>query len=207
MTVDDKIQCRIYCVAGDQVSVNVRHFKVTAVKTGAADLDELADAMSLRIAAVYRPWLAAAARYVGVALDLYNVVPPTVGPTTSIVGQGDGTGAGDMLPRQVAALIRFKNVRNGRHGRGRSYIPFGTETRNGIGGKLDATGLATLDTIRAVLADPFKYFTPGDETTLLPCVRDKTTNIFWAIVDSVSDDRWATQKRRGSFGRKNDIPF
>jgi hypothetical protein len=207
MALLDKYELKTYCVSGDQVAINVRNWRIIREDTGGALPQEIIDTYSLNVSILHKNWMPAAARFIGCSLTLANVIPPTVPPYTSHLGVGDGNRSGDLLPKQVAGLIHLHGTLAGRHGRGRMYIGFGTEVWNGPGGTVIGAALTVLDALRLFYAQAHDFVGATGTTRLEPCLRDRATNAYTLILDSIVDDRWATQKRRGDFGRTNPIPL
>jgi len=204
--VNDHYEIKNYCVSGDQIGINVRHFVVNALSAGGLTDQELADNFGSLAKSVYRPWMPATARWLGVTVQNLSTVP-LPSPTISTTAGGDGTATGDALPTQNAGLIHLKAASGGRHGRGRVYAPFGAEVWNGSIGLINTPGTILLDAIRALWGDPLLLTVGLRATGLLPAIRNRATNVFTPVTTSAADDRWATQRRRGSFGRQNPIPF
>jgi len=207
MALLDKYEIKTYCVSGDQVCINVRNWRTIHEDTGGAFPQEIVDIYSAQVALLHQNWMPVTARFIGCSLQFANVLPPTIPPFTSSLGAGDGNRSGDLLPKQAAGLIRLKGSLAGRHGRGRLYIGFGTEVWNGPGGTVVGAGLVTLDALRLWYASQHNFVGATGATRLEPCLRNRTDNSYTTVVDSIVDDRWATQKRRGDFGRVNPIPL
>jgi hypothetical protein len=207
MALLDKYEVKHFCVAGDQIGINVRHWETIAESLGGAMLQEIADQFSAVVANFYKAWMPPAARYVGTTVQGINTVPPILAPTASTSGQGDGFASGELLPRQVAGLVHIRSRILGRHGRGRMYIPFGTEDWNSIGGKVEAGGLAILASFAAFNSNSFLVSGGTGSTRVSPRIRNRLTNDLTIVDEAIGDDRWATQRRRGEFGRTNSIPF
>jgi len=206
MALLDKYEIKTYCVSGDQICINVRNWRTIHEDTGGALPQEIVDTYSANVASLHKNWMPAAARFIGCSLQFANVLPPTIPPYTSHLGVGDGNRSGDLLPKQVAGLIHLHGSRAGRHGRGRMYIGFGTEVWNGGDGLVIGAGLVTLDAMRLFYAFAHDFVGAAGTTRLEPCLRNRVSNEYTSLVNSVVDDRWAPQKRRGDFGRTNPIP-
>lgn len=208
MALLDKYEAKFYCVATEtQIGINVRHYQTTEEEGGGVAVQDMADLLSGIASFAYRSWLHNSASYLGCTLQVINVVPPVTAPFVSTNGAGVGNALGDLLPRQVAGLIHIKGAVPGKHGRGRAYIPFGSSIYNGNDGKLSGAGLAALDAVRVFLAADRTFVDGALSTTIRTRLRNRATNDLTIVEEMKRDDRWATQRRRGSFGRTNPIPF
>jgi len=207
MIVDNKVETKTFCAAGDQVGINVRNWVCTDI-VGDTSFDDqiLVDELSKRVALLHKPFMPSVASYLGMYLATINVPGIPSGVVTSHLGTGAGTASGDLLPRQASALLHFETVLAGRHGRGRMYIPFGTEDFNTSAGELITIGLAVADALRLFYGTPQTVSNAGVHCQLWPAVRDRATNVLTLIFESRTEKRWATQRRRGQFGRQNPIP-
>lgn len=204
-TLLDKYEFKTYCIQGDQISINVGNYLVASL-TGAGLTDqELADAFGTDASFRYKGWLNSVAQYVGCSVR--NLSVPLSPAVTSTNGAGSGSATGDPLPRQVSGLIHVETATGGRTGKGRKYVGFGTEQWNGTDGNLTLGGFFVLDSVANLWGLPKAYAVGLRITGLQPCVRNRVSGNFTPIIKSHPDDRWATQKRRGSFGRQNPIPF
>ncbi len=207
MIVDDKFETKTFCMAGDQVGINVRNWRVTDIVGGASfDAQDYVDALSLRASFLHRAWMPDSCRYLG--MQLYNInvagIPSEV--VTSAAGGGLGNQSSEQLPRQVAGLIHLKTLLASRHGRGRMYIPFGCELWNTTNGDVSPTALAILDSLRILYGEPQTVSLAGVHCQLWPAIKERATNVLTLVFNSSTEKRWATQRRRGQFGRQNPIP-
>jgi len=204
--VNDKYEIKNYCVSGDQIGINVRHFIVNTLSLGGLTDQEIADNFGSLAKSVYRPWMPVTARWLGVTVTNITT-PPFPSPTISTTPGGDGTATGDALPTQNAGIIHLKSALGGRHGRGRVYVPFGAEVWNSSQGLVNTPGGILLDAIRALWGEALLLSVGLRATGLQPAIRNRTTNALTPITVSTFDTRWATQRRRGGFGRQNPVPF
>jgi len=136
--------------------------------------------------------------------------PPLVDQDTS--PNGAGTGGAGNLPTQVSGLISWQSVVGGRQGKGRSYVPFPWTAA------LGATGVPIV-AYQTALADYAGVMQPGfivpnvgsgGGTLNLKLCTHYTVGIptrpFPFDTFSVPP-AFATQRRRGFFGRQNRAPI
>lgn len=206
MDIGDIVQARFYCSKGDQASVTVRHW-LTATKIGSGGtLQDLADKLSTAMAPLFKALINSGATYVGCDTQ---ILFPTLGvPAQSVIGAGVGLTAGDPLPAQTAGLISFRTSLGGRKNRGRCYVPFPTEVDNDASGDPNAAYLVELFNLGAGLVASYNPAGGAGNTNRMDaCIYHKSTHTTTAITSYLRRDRWATQRRRGGFGRPNSTPF
>lgn len=212
----DLLRVRTWCAAGDQAAVNTLYYTVAAVSGGVTTDQNVADQLDAWFGPVYKPLLANTAEYRGVQVQL--VKTPVRAAVNAFAEAGAGTGGAVGMPRQVASLVKFLTPNAGRQYRGRLYIPF-PSTSGGAGDGLPSSAylvnlanlsalLASISTIDNSLTTPTGYVTvaqvivhsvPKGGTPPPPA---PSVVINWEIAEV-----WATQRRRGSFGRPNLPPI
>lgn len=209
MILNDIVQCRIvtYTTAGsNQIGVNVRHYKCTAVSGTGPTPAQVASALNLLVATHYKTMMSVSAAYRGVGAAIIWPLSSQTIEYADVSSAGAGTVAGDMLPSQISGLISLYNGSPGRHGRGRTYVPFPSEASSDASGLPSSTYQAGLGNIATDLTSNI-IVAGGNGGTLTPISwwRSAHTGIPW--VTTISRNRWATQRRRGAFGRANVLPF
>lgn len=124
-------------------------------------------------------------------------------------GVGAGTSGATALPRQTAGLTTWRSSLAKQANRGRTYWPFPSTTSNSANG-LPLAGyqgalvtMATAIRTLAVLVGP----TGGDFCVATFGIFHKATHGFTPIESSTASAFWATQKRRGSYGKANVSPL
>jgi len=209
--LSDSIIARAWSVDGDQASVQRFWYDVTSI-TGTSTTDQImADQLETTLAPLYKPLLNNIAEWRGVQVQIYrdNAIFSEV---SSIAHAGVGTGGALPLPRQSSGIISWGSARAGRRFRGRMYIPFPSttaDTGDGIPTSAYQVALQTLaDAWRqsvffgsvgsAIQAEPFLKHSPG-KTPIPATVTHITTGD--------ANLKWATQRRRGSYGRINSSPI
>jgi len=199
-------QCKVYCRATDQLAINVLHYQVTG-QTGTLKLDsDLAARLDAILGPLYVALLCVEAEYRGVGVQRINPIPPTTEVYANI--QADtGAVAGDLLPRQTAGLISKRTGLAGRKYRGRVYVPFAAEAGNEANGTPGNAYLTSLLALSDALEVPVVIGTAPNETTMTPIIWHRLSSDFDVITQCDINDKWATQRRRGSYGRTNTSPI
>jgi len=205
MEVADIVQVRIYCTMGNQTAVNVRHYAVTAKAGVGATPLEFAAQISAAVAGPYKGLMSSLADFHGVDAQVVWPIPGLAEGT--IANAGPGTITGDPLPFQTCGLIALRTATPTRHGRGRVYIPFPAETDNSNTGVPSAGYVTALDLIGTQLFLPRTPGTGGNTNTLTPVIYNRVAHTALGVTQWISRLYWATQRRRGNFGRPNAPPF
>jgi hypothetical protein len=129
----------------------------------------------------------------------------------SILLAGAGTGGTDALPRQVAGLTAWKTALAGRAFRGRTFWPFPSaafDTGDGVPTAAAVTAYTNL------AVEALNFVTVGDVTNrsiIALVIRNKPVRgVPWTstpVTVGTTFNKWATQRRRGTFGRANVSPI
>lgn len=198
----DVYAVRLFTALGDQAAVNVRHYRVTTQQgTGATDA-EIAAAMALIYPPAMKNMLVSAANYHGLNVQKIFPLPPTVAVPSS-VGAGPGLDTSEPLPRQVSGIITLRTAFAGRRYRGRIYIPFPGELANDPNGVPSVAYVTGLVALANLVLPPVVAGAGGNTSTLTSVLFHRDTNTTDAITNAVAQSKWATQRRRGSYGRPN----
>lgn len=206
LLVANIVRLRVVCYTSNQVGINTAHYKVSAV-AGAGLTDQAAAVlMDGDLAPLYRAAINNNARYRGVSLQILRPLP--VGAAAiSTANDGAGVGPGDLMATQVSGIIGSRANQAGRANRGRVYIPFPSESDNTSAGAPNPAYLATLDPIGNYLFTTRILGVGPDQVTLQPCLWHRTSSTTTSILDYAVRSKWATQRRRGMYGRLNLPPF
>lgn len=203
---------RTYCYSGNQTAINTRYFLVYALAGSPVSEISVLTSIDTTAASQYKPCLANVAQYVG--SDIQNITgarpyPVAVGTNVNI---GLGTGGTLPIPGQVSGIYTLLTLYAGRGYRGRSYIPFPpsgastTTTPPSYTGAYQANLASIASTFSGVI-----NFTAGGSTYTIQwgIVHQSPAGVKGTFTASTSyrvGINWATQKRRGDFGRTNPSP-
>jgi hypothetical protein len=141
-------------------------------------------------------------------MDGQVILPTLLTPVGNTTGNGFGDNAGDALPRQTSGIISLVTALGGRKNRGRVYVPFPSETDNAIAGHPTAGYVTALGDLAAILTGPYIGVGAGGNTNdLQPVILHRVDGSVTPITGHFERSFWATQRRRGDFGRPNTGPF
>lgn len=202
----DICRLRVACYTANQVGINVAHFQVTSVTGTSRNDAQVADDFNTSLAPRYKTALSAQARFRGVSFQRILPLPPTF---PQIVTTLDGVGlvAGDMLATQTSGIVSAKTEFAGAKYRGRVYIPFPGEASSDVNGIPIAQYVTDIEDIGEELYTPVVLGAGGNTVTLTPCIFHRATGTATKIDGFTARQKWATQRRRGSFGQVNPTPF
>lgn len=204
--IDDVIEVKVYCFKSPQLSVNVRHYKATAEAGTGATPANVAFAVDNHIATTLKLLLSAQANYKGVSVQRIAPLPKDV-PTYDATGAGAGGVAGDALPTQTCGIFTLRTANAGRAYRGRMYVPFPGEGSSTVDGLPTAIYLGDLTTYADKWLDSITAGGGGNTTTFSPVLVNKNfPGVIPALVSQITRAKWATQRRRGSYGQGNVSP-
>jgi hypothetical protein len=225
--VGDLVECRIVCTASapvPQVSENVVHYSVQSVTGGGATQAQIALTIDALVNGSYKAIMSNQAVYRGVSIQRCQPLP-RVAFEFSIANAGGGFSAFPLLPCQSAAIGKWTTALAGRPFRGRLYFPFASTNELGASGAPSATMTGNVALIMAALLGPITSGSSGNQTVLLPVIWHRRgyggqpnakpvpippTHVggIDLILTGAAEGAWATQRRRGMFGRPNAIsPF
>lgn len=202
----------------NQVGLNVHHMLVQSVAGAMSDLDLAYAAMETPVGGnpisdQYRDIVGPDASLLGASAQI--IYPDRYVIQSWTVGAGIGTDIGNQLPSQVAGLVSKYGQEATRRARGRNYYPFPTDNAL-FGGTADGPGpiyvQKCVDIATFFMGNPlgtiWNGITSGDEANLVEIVFNLTSPITSNVVNRVvGRPYWATQRRRGDFGRTNLPPF
>lgn len=193
----------------DQIAINVLHYCNTprvSVAFDETDLANFASIVSPFLAAKLKPCMVQTAKYLGMRVRHLAALPADDQEVTTTLGNGFGTfDSVNAAPSQVCGLIKKKTATVGRRGRGRMYVPFPAQEAAAAD---DTVATAYDDALQdlAVALDTIQEVDPFGSTSLVfePCLifRDSPAGVL-PITSHIPRGGFATQRRRGYFGRPN----
>jgi hypothetical protein len=205
ITNNDILEWRTVCTLRDQTGFTVRHFRVSAVGVPPPTLGDCAIMLNAVFAPLSKNLMSSNAAWRGVTVRRIWPLPPS--PSSwDITLAGAGTQVGDAMASQTCGLISLYTAFAGRKYRGRFYQQFPSENNNdptGVPSALYITNLQTLaDALLGVRTNP-----NAKVGTLTPILWHRATSTFTDLLGNFARTGWATQRKRGSFGRPNPSPI
>lgn len=206
MAVGDILEMRVLCVSGDQIGVNVRHYRVnTEVAPIPTHLD-IANSLDNVFAPLYKEVLSSLATFRGIGIHKVFPLPPTV-EAQSTLNVGPGLRTGDILPSQTSGVVSLRTALAGRRFRGRAFIPFPAEVSNDAAGVPNGAYQINLGLIMNALIASRNVNVGLGSVGLVPVIYRRIAHTSTDIQTGIARTIWGTQRRRGSFGAANIPPF
>lgn len=203
----------IYVLLDQQLGVMRKHWLVGGITAGGiTDLEFLQVRDNLLDAALL-PCLCTVADLRGYSEQVvYNPLSAlTPVKVFSSAPRGFGTGAaGDPLPKQVSGLIAFKTDYAGPKEQGRMYVPFPSEGANTVLGKPTAAYQLLLGTLAQEWIGRDTIVGASGTAEMWPIIWHKEEvgqPNYSEITNVIARPYWATQMRRGDYGRTNLSPI
>lgn len=199
------LEHKIFTYKAPQVAVNVMHWKVTALAIGMSD-QEAVNSLDALVAPQYIGCLSANATYYGSQL---SVVYP--GPREDVVQTSSslsvGSQSGDDMPSQTCGIITKRSGTAGRANRGRFYVAFPTEACNSAAGIPESAYITSMGALTTIICASQSITNGVGTCTLVPVIFHRLSpSTPTTITNGRVNAKWATQRRRGAYGRPNAIP-
>jgi hypothetical protein len=215
MEAGDVLKFSVWCRDSEQASVNTFYYLVQNIGPGGPPNDfEAAVDFDILAGVQWTPMIANTASYAGTQCQIVSR-PPFRIPQFSTASAGSGTAGAIGMARQTAGLITWRTDFPGVSGRGRTYMPFPSTTDDAGLGIPTAGYQSQLDSLIAALTSVTSVTGAGGTQAdvafvlahyALPRVAEQVPTVTF-IRQGQSRLKWATQRRRGSFGRSNAVPF
>ncbi len=218
LTAGQVVKCRIWCdtgAGGGQASCNTLAYTVSPTPAPTATDADVAVTLDALVAVTYKALLSATATYKGVQAQICNPAFPYAAiylSASSIAGAGAGGVAGNIMPGQICGLIGFSTGRAGVRNRGRFYVAFPGVADDGGGGSPTAGYITRLGALAPNVNSGMAVAVGGRTATLIRVILHGTPKVGPigapdAVIGSPIGQGWATQRRRGSYGRQNRSPI
>jgi len=197
-----------YCTIAGQASTNTRKWQLFNLSTGSTfPSTETLDALDIGMAGPMLPLLSTNALYYGSVMYLMNPIGLPPRPVSTTGNQGAGLAGAGLLPGQTSGLISLLTATMGKIGQGRIYVPFPCPADGAADGTPTAGYVTRLADLGVFLSHDLTVIAGGQTATFKPCLYRGGTDTPKFIDQAINNDAWATQRRRGSYGRLNKAPF
>lgn len=205
LAVGDLVVISCWSKLIDQAAANTFCYQVLSIGSPPATDFDVTDALS-SIYATILSTMPNDAIYQGAqgVIVRSTLAPRNVQSTT---GAGSGVAGATALPRQVAGITSWYTPFRGRSNRGRTYWPFPSVTQDSGDGVPNGGYTGTIGTIVTALMGLTSISASGRTATVQMRIRHRKTTGAVVIDSGVTRAVWATQRRRGAFGRQNRSPF
>jgi len=205
--VGDIVEIEVVIQVGSQIGVNLHHYLVGAATGPNPSLLDIADAVDNIIAVPYKNAISTFATYKGVGAT--NLSGARTLQYTSVTRAGTGSGGSTLLPTQIRGLISWYGGLAGRQYRGRTYVPFPSQTAEDVSGNPTGAYTTVLGILRNAIFTPITVTSGGGSCTLRHGIFHRKAPVPYLseTVFAFTRNKFATQRRSGAFGKTNTSPF
>lgn len=198
------VRCSYYLFDGvNQLGINNFDFFITnTTDIFAVTYGDFASAFYNAIVGTYQVQTCALTRHLGMKCSALTIHPL---PLPGIVSDDASVGAaaGKSMPGQVTGITTFVGLLAGKGMRGRKYWAFPPEAHQDTNLTPDSTLVGDFDSLASGYVG-FSSFDVGFESiTVSPVIFHRKDGTGSNIVSHTTRKRWATQMRRGNYGKTN----
>lgn len=201
VVTNDILQLTTACYSRGQVGLNILYYRCSAASPGAL-VDDIAINQDVAGAIAYRPGMTSQSMYYGTRWR--SVTNPGFAPWFHNDNEIQGNAMGSTLPTQVCGIITKKTDLIGRANRGRMYIPFPSDIYRTFPFETPNDDYQTL--LRA-LAGLFLFTIVSETWVAQPVIYHRVGMFPTDITSFAVQPRWATQRKRGDYGKLNPLPW
>lgn len=202
------VQTVVVCKAPGQIAVHNLYHRAAVVVGSPVTTKEVAIAFDTDLAPLLKAVMAPYAQYYGVQSRVFFPINNERWyPSTSLTGNGGATG--NPQATQTTGLLALIGSVWGQAGIGRWYLPFPSVADDDTSASPGTTYLTNAALLGdwAVAQQTVAASGGGGSVILQPVLIDRQTKVTNDIQTYAVRDAWATQKRRGAFGKLNKLPF
>lgn len=201
----DIMACRVVTDKGEQLGLNILHYRLVAFTPPGPTLEEMAQALDGHISPLWRGLMSSSADYRGVLLR--RVWPGPTLDATSRIAIGPGGLAGNAIPPQVSPYCTLYAGPPGRRGRGRIYFPFTADTHVAPDGTMNAGGQTAFTLNVGQMITPLTTTgAAAGSATLQLGIYARDLHSIQDVVSFRVNIRFGSQTRRSFTRRPNVIP-
>jgi len=206
LAVGNILELRVWVNDGNQASVNTFHYQVNVVSAPPATDQDVASAFDTAMAPLYKPFLNNNATYRGCTCQVINPLPIKI-DVIATGFPGAGTGGAVASAHQVSGLTSWYSATAGRRGRGRTYWPFPPTAFTSGDGTPTAGSVTIMDNIASAVFGFSTIVASGRQATIAFGIWSRSLRVLTPVTTRITRGVWATQRKRGNFGRPNGSPI
>lgn len=205
--VNNIVKCTIVCEYGGQASLNSFYYLVTSVGAVAATDQDAADVFAGVVDSLVPPLLYSSANYNGVMAQIIYPLP-IIFSKFNTGGAAMGSGGSTAVGGQVCGINSWQLLVAKRGNFGRTYWPFPPCPLTTTPLKPSTSYTTNLGTICAAILGIGNFSAGGRVAGVEQIILHRANPVLsQPVLNFTVHDRWATQKRRGSYGRANVSPI
>lgn len=204
--VNQFLEIKTYCHLDNQLGINVHYGQIQIIGAGGIGITDLTSDISTWFATSMKALLCTPALYLGVSVRQYDNGGGNNIPYWSKTGQGYGSAGATPCPKQCAGILTKTTLDGSRAGRGRLYIPFPATADVEADGNPTAGYLTRAIALAAAIDGDENVSSDPEVVLRFGLMHWRVASSFIRTNDVIARDRFATQRRRGDYGRINAIP-
>lgn len=206
LAAGDIVKLQAYITDQGQGAVNTLFYVIASIGTPACTDADFASQWELAVGAAYKAVIGNNISFRGAGAQVVWPLPMYVQQYSTAL-QGFGTAGATQLAKQTTGLTSWRTPLAGRKTRGRTYWPFPTTTMDQGDGTPTGGAVTNYTTLSNQILN-FTVFTTGGRTaTAALIIWTRKAHTYTAVTGAVIHSAWATQRRRGDFGRLNTNPI
>jgi hypothetical protein len=204
----ERITVRMWTSVANQAAVNTFHYLVDTLTGTVSDLttalafDNLFADTSHGIVTM----IGNNVRYCGVQVYLSSRTPMPI-PAFSITHANNGIGGAELMPLQSCGITSWMSTFTGPSNRGRTYWPFPAAPFSDADGFPTNTYLTYMESLAGDLSPLVIVGSGGNTADLKHVIKHVNLPTSVDVVSRINRRKFATQKRRGDYGRPNVSPI
>lgn len=198
------MQIRIITRLDAQVAYNVLHYRCIGFLGVGILPSDFAAAVKTGLTGNWPPIITTPASFRGIGAQ--QATAPKDGEVYSVANLA-GTGGANPLPKQVAGLASIYDGQAGRKHRGRIYFPFPDASAVTPDGVPIAAYKTALQVVMTFLTGPIVVTVGANQSTMALSVFHKLVGTADPVTVGVIRSVFATQRRRGDYGKANVSPI
>lgn len=202
------LKAETVCTVPGQISVMVHKFQMTSL-TGSTTFNstDFLNQYDLDMFTNLGPLISNEATYYGTQVRVMNPIGPPPRPDNTVANTAPGTGGAGLMPTQASGLISWYTDLLGKQGQGRTYIPFPSPTQNATDGTPIAGYISMLGNLASYLRNNIVITVGGIAGTFEKVLYQGGIATPLFVDNATLRDAWATQRRRGAYGKANKNPW
>lgn len=192
-----------------QAAVLNRYYKaVNPVGGGPNPTDlEFAIQFDLLAQSLYKALICNAAAYLGCIVRRVSGTPPLELGVFTTVSSGSGTAGATAMAKQTAGLISLTADFAGKTYAGRQYVPFPATADDQGAGVPTPAYRVLCQSLLSMLLGTITLTRVGTTIDMVPCTHTRGSNFTAPFTNGKVGRYWATQRRRGDYGKANKSPI
>lgn len=208
----DLLECTFCCNTTSQIGLNIIHLQMVTQGATPMSLLDVSQSLDVIFNPLYRALMPTLGIWRGIATR--NLMAPRTIMFPYIGNTGPGGPGTTLMPTQTSYIIKLRGYIAGRKAVGHIYPAFPDGLFGTSVGGMTSGAYISLGALASRFATLAAISNGAASSVVQLVIRNKDVTIGgvkvpqWSTVQTVlAIQKWATQRRRGQFGRTNSTPF